>query len=136
LSQKKDPISPRCFECLGYGHIRADCGNLKQAKGKAYNVTLNDESEEKEETPAQDQKFLAFVALHEDQKDSQSYYSKSSDEDKEELKEAYQVLYAKYLKLKETCQQHVQELNSLKTERRTLLIKIQDLEEKLLEAQL
>jgi len=38
--------------------------------------------------------------------------------------------------LKETCQQHVQELNSLKTERSTLLIKIQDLEEKLLEAQL
>jgi hypothetical protein len=26
--------------------IRADCGNLKQGKGKAYNVTLSDESEE------------------------------------------------------------------------------------------
>jgi hypothetical protein len=38
--------------------------NLKQGKGKAYNATLSDESEE-EETPAQDQ-FLAFVAQHED----------------------------------------------------------------------
>jgi hypothetical protein len=38
------------------------------------------------------------------------------------------------LKLRETHQQHVQELNSLKTERSTMLIKITDLEEKLLEA--
>jgi hypothetical protein len=31
-----------------------------RVKRKAYNVTLSDESKEKEETPAQDQKFLAF----------------------------------------------------------------------------
>jgi hypothetical protein len=39
--------SPR-NECSSYGHIRADCRNLKQAKGKAYNATLSDESEEEE----------------------------------------------------------------------------------------
>jgi len=33
-------------------------------------VTLSDEWEEEEETPAQDQKFQAFVAPHEVQKDS------------------------------------------------------------------
>jgi hypothetical protein len=66
-AEKKDPKGPRCFECSGFGHIRADCGNLKQGKGKAYNATLSDESkEEEEETLAQDQKFLAFVAPHED----------------------------------------------------------------------
>jgi RNA-binding protein YhbY len=27
--EKKDPRGPRCFECSGFGHIRADCGNLK-----------------------------------------------------------------------------------------------------------
>jgi hypothetical protein len=53
-------------------------------------MTLSDESEEEEETPAQDQ-FLAFVAPHEDQEDSQSYYFEHSDEDREELKEAYKV---------------------------------------------
>jgi hypothetical protein len=26
--------------------VRADCGNLKKAKGKAYNVTLNKSEEE------------------------------------------------------------------------------------------
>jgi hypothetical protein len=42
-AEKKDPRGPRCFECSGFGHIRADCGNLKNGKGKAYNVTLSDE---------------------------------------------------------------------------------------------
>jgi hypothetical protein len=41
---EKDPRGPRCFECSGYRHIRADCGNLKKGKRKAYNVTLSDES--------------------------------------------------------------------------------------------
>jgi hypothetical protein len=53
-AEKKDPRGTRCFECSRFGHIRADCGNLKQGKGKAYNTTLSDESEEEEETPAQD----------------------------------------------------------------------------------
>jgi len=44
--EKRDPGGPRFFECLGFGHIRADCGNLKKGKGKAYNVTLSDELEE------------------------------------------------------------------------------------------
>jgi hypothetical protein len=45
-AKKKDPRGPKCFECPGFGHIRVNGGNLKQGKGKAYNVTLSDESEE------------------------------------------------------------------------------------------
>jgi hypothetical protein len=67
---KKDPRGPRCFECSGFGHIRADCGNLKKGKGKAYNVTLSYESEE--EAP-ESEKFMAFVAPHVEEEDS--YYS-------------------------------------------------------------
>jgi hypothetical protein len=44
--EKKDPRGPRFFECSSFGHIRADCGNLKKGKGNAYNVTLSDELEE------------------------------------------------------------------------------------------
>jgi hypothetical protein len=28
-TDEKDPRGPRCFECSGFGHIRADCRNLK-----------------------------------------------------------------------------------------------------------
>jgi hypothetical protein len=108
-AEKKDPRGPRCFECSGFGHIRVDCGNLKLGKWKAYNGTLSDESEE-EESPDQD-KFLAFVAPHEEEEDS--YYFEHSDEDGEKLKEAYKILYVEFEKLRKTCKQHIHELNSL-----------------------
>jgi hypothetical protein len=76
------------------------------------------------------------VAPHEDQEDSQSYYSEHSDEDEEELKRAYKILYIEFEKLRETRKQHIHELNSLQTEKSSLLLKIQDLEDKLLETQL
>jgi len=55
--------------------MRTECVNLKQAKEKAYNATLSDESEKEEESP---KNFLAFVAPHEDQDDL--HYSEHSDE--------------------------------------------------------
>jgi predicted nuclease with TOPRIM domain len=76
------------------------------------------------------------VAPLEDQEDSQSYYFEHSDEDEEELKEAYKVLYVEFVKLRETCKQHIHKLNNLLTEKSSLLLKIQDLKEKLLETQL
>jgi hypothetical protein len=88
--EKKDPRGPRRYECSGFGHIRADCWNLKKGKGKAYNVTLSDESEE--EAP-EFEKFLAFVAPLVEEEDS--YYSEHSD-DGEELKEVYKTLYVEY----------------------------------------
>jgi hypothetical protein len=86
-AKKKDPRGPRCYECSGFGHIRADCGNLKKGKGKAYNVTLSDESEE--EAP-ESEKFLAFVAPLVEEEDS--YYSEHSDNGKD-LNEAYKTFY-------------------------------------------
>jgi hypothetical protein len=125
--EKRDPRGPRCFECSGFGHIRADCGNLKKGKGKAYNVTLSDESEE--EAP-ESEKFLAFVAPHVEEEDS--YYSEHS-ENEEELKEAYKTLYKEFEKLREGRKQHLNDLNRLQTEKSSLLLKVQELEEKLLE---
>lgn len=68
-AKKKDPRGPRCFECSRFGDMRADCGNLKQGKGKAYITTLSDESEEEEEAPEQE-KFLGFVAQDVEEEDS------------------------------------------------------------------
>jgi len=66
------------------------------------------------------------VAPHEDQEDSQSYYFEHSDEDGEELKEVDKVLCVEFLKLRETCKHHIHELNSLQTEKSSLLLKIHD----------
>jgi len=74
------------------------------------------------------------VAPHVEEGDS--YYSEHSDKDGEEVNEAYKILYVEFKKLRETHKQHIHELNSLQTEKSSLLLKIQDLEEKLLETQL
>jgi uncharacterized protein YifE (UPF0438 family) len=133
-AEKKDPRGPQCFECSGFWHIRTECANLNKQRGKAFNATLSDESEKEEETP-EEEKFLAFVAPHEDKEDSQSYYSENSEEE-EDMQSAYQLQYVEFLKLREKYKQQILELNSLKTEKTSMLIKINDLEERLLETQL
>jgi hypothetical protein len=106
---------------------------LKKLKGKAFNATLNDESEKEEETP-EEEKFHAFVAPYEENEDSQSDYFENSGE--EYMQTTYQLQYVEFLKLKEKYKQQVLELNSLRTEKTTMLIKINGLEERLLETQL
>jgi ssDNA-specific exonuclease RecJ len=93
-------------------------------------VTLSDESEE--EAP-ESEKFLAFVALHVEEEDS--YYSEHR-ENEEELKEDYKTLYKEFEKLREGRKQHLNDLNSLQTEKCSFMLKVQDLEEKLLKTQL
>jgi hypothetical protein len=92
-------------------------------------VTLSDESEEAPES----EKFLTFVALLVEEEDS--YYSEHSDNG-DEVKEAYKTLYVEYEKLREGRKLHLHDLNSLQTEKSSLLLRIQELEENLLETQL
>jgi hypothetical protein len=108
--------------------MRAECTNLKQAKGKAYIATLSDESEKEEESP---ENFQACVAPHEDQDDL--HCSEHSDE---KLKEKYCVLYMELMKLRKSNQKKVMKMITMKTERDTLLLKITELEDKLMDAQL
>jgi len=62
------------------------------------------------------------VAPHVENEDS--YYLEHSDEDEEELKEAYEILYVEFEKLKEACKQHIHDMNSLQSEKSSLLLKI------------
>jgi len=52
------------------------------------------------------------------------------------MKTTYELQYIEFLKLREKYKQQVPGLNNLKTEKTTMLIKINDLEERLLETQL
>jgi hypothetical protein len=92
---------------------------LKILKGKAFNATLSDEFEKEEETH-EEEKFLAFVALHKENEDSQSYYFENSEE--EDMQSAYQLQYVEFLKLREKYKQQVQELYSLRTEKTSILL--------------
>jgi hypothetical protein len=74
--------------------MRTECANLKQAKGKAYIVTLSNESEKEEKSL---EKCLTHVAPRENQDDL--YYSEHGDE---ELKEEYCVMYMELMKLRES----------------------------------
>jgi hypothetical protein len=80
-SDKKDPRGPRCYECSGYGYIHIDCGNLKQSKSRAFNVTLSDESDNDEidETLEKDTNYLAF-AISYDSPHSLNIESKEEDD--------------------------------------------------------
>jgi len=60
--------------------MKIECATLKKLKRKAINAILSDESEKEEET-LDKEKFIAFVAPHEENEDSQSYYSENSDEE-------------------------------------------------------
>jgi hypothetical protein len=111
--ENEDLRGHRCCECSGFGHKRTECANLKQAKGKAYIVTLSDESEKGEKYP---ENFLACVAPHEDQ--NVLHYSKHSDE---KIKEEYCVLYVELMKMRESNQKKVMKINTMKTEKDILL---------------
>jgi hypothetical protein len=52
------------------------------------------------------------------------------------MQSAYQLQYVEFLKLREKYKQQVLELNSLRIEKTSMLIKIIDLEDRLLETQL
>jgi hypothetical protein len=52
------------------------------------------------------------------------------------MQSAYQLQFVEFLKIREKCKQQILELNSLRTEKTSMLIKINDLEERLLETQL
>jgi len=69
-------------------------------------------------------------------KEEDSYYSEHSDEDREEFKEVYKILYVEFEKLREAHKQGIHDLNRLQIEKSSLLLKIQGLKEKLLETHL
>jgi hypothetical protein len=72
---EEDPRGQRCCECSGFGHMRTECANLKQDKGKAYIATLSNESEKEKESP---EKCLTCVTPSENQ--DNLYYSEHGDE--------------------------------------------------------
>jgi len=61
--------------------VLADCRNLKQSKGKAFNNTLSDDSDTNkiDETSEKDSNYFAFVASYDSPYESNNYYYENSE---------------------------------------------------------
>jgi hypothetical protein len=82
VGSQKISVNPsrevKCYECGGVGHIRSDCGNLINSKGRAFNVTQSDESdqEEKAENVAN---YVAFGVSYDSKDDASESNSLDND---------------------------------------------------------
>jgi hypothetical protein len=126
--ESKNSVNPsrevKCYECGGVGHIRADCGNLIKSKGRAFNVTQSDESdqEEKDENVAN---YVAFGVSYDSQDDVSESKSLDGDygicdnesEEEGDLQEAYNHLYSEYSKVKKLNKEHLQKLKEVNLEK-------------------
>jgi hypothetical protein len=122
--EPKNYVNPRhevkCYACGGVGHIRADCENLIKSKGKAFDATQSDESdqEEKAENVAN---YVAFGVSYNSQDDASESKSLDSDygicdnesEEESDLQEAYNHLFSKYGKVKKLNKEHLQKLKEV-----------------------
>jgi hypothetical protein len=132
----KDKLSSshKCHECGGIGHIRANCGNLINSKGKAFNMTQSNESknEEKAENVAN---YVAFEVSYDSEHEASESNSLDSEhgicdnESKEEgdLQNASNDLYVECIKLKKLNKQHLQKLKEVNLENDQLSITLTNL---------
>ena len=55
-------MSPQCFGCQGYGHMKSKCPTYLKSKGKVIVVTLSDgEVSDDESECDEDGNFIAFI---------------------------------------------------------------------------
>jgi hypothetical protein len=114
----------KCYECGGVGHIHADCGNLINLKGNAFNVTQSDESD-KEEQAENVANYVAFKTSYDSEHEASESNSLDSEfgicdkesEDEGDLQNAYNNLFLEYSKLKKLNKLHLQKLKEVNLEK-------------------
>ena len=56
-------MSPQCFGCQGYDHMKSECPTYLKSKGKAMTVTLSDDEVSNDESGCdEDGNFITFIA--------------------------------------------------------------------------
>ena len=56
-------MSPQCFGCQGYGHMKSECPTYLKSKGKAMALTfIDDEVSNNESVCDEDGNFITFTA--------------------------------------------------------------------------
>ena len=97
----------KCHECGGIGHIRANCRNLINSKGKAFNVTQSDELDNEKKTENVGN-YVAFGIFYDSEHEASEFNSLDSEnsicdnesEEESDMQNAYNNLFVKCIKLK------------------------------------
>jgi hypothetical protein len=137
IKKDKFPSGRKCHECEGIGHIRANCGNLRKSKGKAFNVTQSDESkdDDSEEDEEVNVNYLAFTTY------SNQYHifgvqnvSNNEFDNEHDLQTAYNQMFQEFNKLSQQNKKNLKTLKEVETENENLVAKIRYLEKELNES--
>jgi hypothetical protein len=135
-TSQRDKLSNerKCHECGGWGHIRIECANLKKSKGKgkAFNVTQSDESDDanSEEEVEREVNYLAFTASYDndykiDLPHMLNNPEKESDEkefdDEVDLQIAYNDLFVECDKLNKQNKKNLKSLKESELEKEKLM---------------
>ncbi|KAL1218238.1 hypothetical protein V5N11_000865 [Cardamine amara subsp. amara] len=138
-NHSKDKRGIKCFECQGYGHLKADCANLHKHKDKSFKTIPSDSETESDEEDVSNHNVISFVAeIKESVKDTFVKTERSATEvvetaeavetdedvlDDEEMP-SYEELLQNFVT---TCSQNV----SLIKEKRQLSLQIEELKSQL-----
>ena len=88
-------MSPQCFGCQGYGHMKSECTTYLKSKGKAIVITLSDDEVSDDESGYDEGvNFIAFTAtavVNESVSVEENHSNRELSEDAD-LQEAYNKL--------------------------------------------
>jgi hypothetical protein len=136
--KEKVPSGRKCHERGGIGHIQANCGNLRNSKGKAFNVTQSDESEDddSEDDEEVNVNYLAFTASYTNEYDNSSEQIgvENESDDEQDLQTAYNQMFQEFNKLGQQNKKNLKRLKEVETENEKLVEKIKSLEKELNES--
>ena len=122
-------ISPQCFECQGYGHMKSKCPTYLKSKGKAMAVTLSDDKVSDDESGCdEDGNFITFTATT---VVNESVYAEENPSDGElfddtDLQEAYNKLCKIAAKDAMNVKLDLKKIASIELEKKNLLVKLFD----------
>ena len=125
-------MSPQCFGCQGYGHMKFECPTYLKSKDKPMAITLsNGEVSDDESGYDEDGNFIAFTAtavVNESISAEENPYDEELSEDTD-LQEAYNKLCKVAAKDAMHVELGLKKIESLELDKKNLLVKLFDANE-------
>ena len=121
-------MDPQCFGCQGYGHMKSECPIYLKSKGKVMAVTLSDGKVSDDKSKCdEDENFIAFIAtvvVNESISAEENLSDGELSEDAD-LQEAYNKLCKDAMNV----ELGLKKIESLKLDKKNLLVKLFDANE-------